>query len=70
MVPSLIGYNIADTTGFPSKYKFADVKNASMVVADTLEENVKNCMHSCTAQMRAMSRPRILLKPMTRSLSL
>lgn len=41
MVPSLIGYNIADTTGFPSKYKFADVKNASMVVADTLEENVK-----------------------------
>ena len=38
---NMIGYNIADTTGFPSKYKFADVKNASMVVADTLEENVK-----------------------------
>lgn len=41
MIPSLIGYNITDTTGFPSKYKFADVKKASMVVADTLEENVK-----------------------------
>ena len=41
LIPSLMGYNIADTTGFPSKYKFADVKNASMVVADTLEENVK-----------------------------
>ena len=41
LIPSLMGYNIADTTGFPSKYKLADVKNASMVVADTLEENVK-----------------------------
>ena len=41
LIPSLMGYNIADTTGFPSKYKFADVKNASMVEADTLEENVK-----------------------------
>ena len=39
-------FNIMDQV-FPlittsvSKYKFADVKNASMVVADTLEENVK-----------------------------
>lgn len=41
MIPNLMGYNIADTTGFPAKYKFADVKKASMVVADTLEENVK-----------------------------
>lgn len=41
MIPNLMGYNISDTTGFPSKYKFADVKKASMVVADTLEENVK-----------------------------
>lgn len=41
MIPSLIGYNICDTTGFPTKYKFADVKNASMVIADTLEDNVK-----------------------------
>ena len=38
---NLMGYNIADTTGFPAKYKFADVKKASMVVADTLEDNVK-----------------------------
>ena len=41
MIPSLMGYNICDTTGFPTKYKFADVKNASMVIADTLEDNVK-----------------------------
>ena len=41
LIPNLMGYNISDTTGFPSKYKFADVKKASMVVADTLEENVK-----------------------------
>ena len=41
MIPSLMGYNICDTTGFPAKYKFADVKNASMVIADTLEDNVK-----------------------------
>ena len=41
LIPTLMGYNIADTTGFPAKYKFADVKKASMVVADTLEDNVK-----------------------------
>ncbi len=41
MIPSLMGYSICDTTGFPTKYKFADVKNASMVIADTLEDNVK-----------------------------
>ena len=41
LIPTLMGYSIADTTGFPSKYKFADVKKSSMVVADTLEENVK-----------------------------
>ena len=36
-----MGYNIAETTGVPAKYKLADVKKASMVVADTLEDNVK-----------------------------
>ena len=41
LIPTLMGYSIADTTGFPSKYKFADVKKSSMVVADTLEQNVK-----------------------------
>ena len=41
MIPNLLGYSICDTTGFPSKYKFADVKKSSMVVADTLVDNVK-----------------------------
>lgn len=41
LIPNLVGYNICDTTGFPSKYKFADVKKSSMVVADTLVDNVK-----------------------------
>lgn len=41
LIPNIIGYNIADTTGFPQKYKFADVKQASVVVADTLVDNVK-----------------------------
>lgn len=41
LIPSIIGYKIADTTGFPQKYKFADVKQASVVVADTLVDNVK-----------------------------
>ena len=44
LIPTLMGYNIADTTGFPAKYKFADVKKASMVVADTLEDNVKEIL--------------------------
>ena len=41
LIPNIIGYKIADTTGFPQKYKFADVKQASVVVADTLVDNVK-----------------------------
>ena len=41
LIPNIIGYNIADTTGFPQKYKFANVKQASVVVADTLVDNVK-----------------------------
>ena len=39
MVPTLIGYSLNDTTGFPSEYKFSDVKG-SIIVADTLETNV------------------------------
>ena len=41
LIPSLLGYSISDTSGFPVKYKFADVKKASMVVADNLVDNVK-----------------------------
>ena len=41
LIPNLLGYTISDTTGFPAKYKFADVKKSSMVVADTLVDNVK-----------------------------
>ena len=41
LIPSLLGYSISETSGFPAKYKFADVKKASMVVADTLVDNVK-----------------------------
>lgn len=41
LIPSLLGYSISETSGFPAKYKFADVKKASMVVADNLVDNVK-----------------------------
>ena len=36
----VIGYSIDDTVGFPSKYKFANIKAGSIIVADTLIDNV------------------------------
>ena len=40
MIPAVIGYSIDDTVGFPSKYKFANIKAGSIIVADTLIDNV------------------------------
>ena len=39
MIPTVIGYSIDETTGFPTDYKFATVKG-SVIVATTLESNV------------------------------
>ena len=39
MIPTVIGYSIDETTGFPLDYKFATVKG-SVIVPDTLESNV------------------------------
>ena len=39
LLPSLIGYSIDDTTGFPSSYKFSNVKG-SIIVPTSLETNV------------------------------
>ena len=39
MIPTLMNYSINDTTGFPMKYRFTDVRGSS-IVADTLEDNV------------------------------
>lgn len=39
LLPSMIGYNLNDTTGFPTKYKFSDVRG-SIIVADDLTYNV------------------------------
>ena len=41
MVPSLLGYSMDETTGFPSSYKFADVHNSSVIVATDLISNVQ-----------------------------
>lgn len=41
MVPSLLGYSIDETIGFPVSYKFADVQNSSVIVATDLISNVK-----------------------------
>ena len=40
MIPTVIGYSIDDTVGFPSKYKFANIKAGSIIVADNLIDNV------------------------------
>ena len=40
MIPTVIGYSIDDTVGFPSKYKFANIKAGSIIVADDLITNV------------------------------
>lgn len=39
LLPSLIGYSIDDTTGFPTSYKFSNVKG-SIIVPTSLETNV------------------------------
>lgn len=39
LLPTLIGYSVDDTTGFPTSYKFPNVKG-SIIVPTTLETNV------------------------------
>lgn len=39
LIPSVIGYSIGNTTGFPMEYKFANVKG-SVIVPTSLEMNV------------------------------
>ena len=39
LIPSVIGYSIGNTTGFPMEYKFANVKG-SVIVPTSLESNV------------------------------
>ena len=39
LLPTLIGYSVDDTTGFPTSYKFSNVKG-SIIVSTTLETNV------------------------------
>ena len=39
LLPTLIGYSVDDTTGFPTSYKFSNVKG-SIIVPTTLETNV------------------------------
>ncbi|MDD7218788.1 MAG: LCP family protein [Clostridia bacterium] len=39
LIPTMIGYKFGDTTGFPSQYKFSNVKG-SIIVPTTLESNV------------------------------
>ena len=39
MLPTLIGYSVNDTTGFPSSFKFSNVKG-SVIVPTSLESNV------------------------------
>ena len=40
MLPSMVGYSLNDTAGFPSRYKFSDVRG-SIIVADDLVYNVQ-----------------------------
>ncbi|MDO4519581.1 MAG: LCP family protein [Eubacteriales bacterium] len=39
LLPTMIGYNIVNTTGFPSNYKFSSIRG-SIIVPSTLETNV------------------------------
>ena len=39
LIPTLIGYKFTDSTGFPSKYKFSNIKGSIIVPVD-LENNV------------------------------
>ncbi len=40
MIPTLLGYHVDQTTGFPFNYKFSNARG-SIIVADSLESNVK-----------------------------
>ena len=40
MLPTLFGYSIDDTIGFPMKYKFSNVRG-SVIVATSLQDNVR-----------------------------
>ena len=40
MIPTLLGYSLGETTGFPSNWKFADLSSGSVVVPVTLFDNV------------------------------
>lgn len=40
MIPTLIGFSIGGSSGFPDAYKFADINDQSYVVPNTLTDNV------------------------------
>lgn len=40
MIPTLLGYSLSETTGFPANWKFADLSSGSVVVPVTLFDNV------------------------------
>lgn len=40
MIPTLLGYSLGETTGFPSNWKFADLSSGSVVVPVSLFDNV------------------------------
>ena len=42
MVPTLIGYSIQGSMGFPENYSFADIDGQSYIVAQSLIDNVSN----------------------------
>ena len=39
LIPTLIGYKFTDSTGFPQKFKFSNIKG-SIIVPTDLENNV------------------------------
>ncbi len=41
LIPAMIGYSVDDTTGFPMKYKFAEVNGSDIIVPTNLVSNVK-----------------------------
>lgn len=40
MIPTMIGFSIGGSSGFPDAYKFADINDQSYVVPNTLTDNV------------------------------
>ena len=41
LIPSVIGYSMDKTTGFPQNFKFADISNGSVIVPTSLISNVE-----------------------------